>query len=165
MLPTRWTNEGTFSPFDSLFRLRNELDRFFDRTYGEAGMMADRAWTLPVDVTETDEHYRYVFEVPGFRREDLELTLEGGLLTVTGERRWPHEEGETEGRSPRRTERRYGRFVRSVRLPGNVNLDEVEAVCENGLLTVTVPRSAETRPRRIQIGSGAERRQLAGTAN
>jgi len=166
MLPNNWSSGIFVSPFEGLLRFRNELDRAFNRTWGNMGMERFHgAWSFSVDVYETPETYRYVFEVPGFSREDLDVTVENGVLTVTAERDLPSQEiSEEEGRRFRHLERPYGRFTRSLRLPGNAILDQVDATCENGLLTVVLPKSAEARPRRIQIGSGEGRRQIAGTA-
>ena len=165
MLPNRWMDTGWKTPFDGLLRFRNEIDRVFDRMQGEGwNTWTDDSWGFPVDMTETGHEYRYTFEVRGFAREDLDVTLENGVLTVEGERHAPTTEtAEGDTRTHRRGERRYGRFLRSVRLPTNALVDEVDATCENGLLTVSVPKSAEARPRRIEIESGRGQRQLTGS--
>jgi HSP20 family protein len=79
--------------------------------------------------------------------------VENGVMTVAGEKRLVRREGETDDQY-RLFERRYGRFVRSFRLPPTVNTDRMSAVCEDGVLTIAVPRAEEARPRKIEVRSG-----------
>lgn len=164
MLPMQLTGGGVGSPFDGLLGLRDQIDRIFSRAYDEVGLeRGDRHWSIPVDLVETDDAYRFTFEVPGFARDDLDVTLDSGFLTVSGHRPAAVENLEDEERKFRHMERRFGRFSRTLRLPGNASVDEVDAVCENGVLTVTVPKRADARPRRIPIGT-ERRRKIAGAA-
>lgn len=165
MLPTRLNGGSFFSPFDGLLQLRRGLDEMVNRLEGEFPTVEGvRSWAFPMDYHETEDAYHYVFDVPGFSLEDLDVTLENGVLTVSGMRHHPHRSGE-EGEQWRQwhTERRFGRFQRSIRLPNNTLTDELEATCRDGQLTVRVPKSQEARPRRIEIGTGPARREIASS--
>jgi HSP20 family protein len=151
MIPSVWTRATTASPFETLYGVRRQLDRLFDEFSTGAD---DTGWSMPTEVVETDDELRFHMEVPGLRPEDIELTVENGVLTVAGEKKLERREGEGED-NYRLLERRYGRYTRSFRLPSTVATDRVNASCENGVLTIRMPKSEESRPRRIQV-SGSE---------
>lgn len=156
MIPTIWNRR--LSPLGTLNEMRREMDRLF-------GSLPDwtepAAWMVPADVRETDDAVEYTIEIPGMRPEDINLTVENDVLTVSGEKKFEREEGK-EDSGYHLTERRYGRFERSFRVPASVKADDVTANYENGVLTVTLPRAEESRPRRIQVKSGNGRRIGAG---
>ncbi len=106
------------------------------------------------DVIETEDQIRVTVELPGMTVEDVDLSLENNVLTLSGEKK---EERHDEGDTWHLSERRYGRFSRSFVLPRDVEHDKIEARFDNGVLTVTIPKSEKARRRRIQIGNGAER--------
>ena len=139
------------TPYDTLFGVRRELDRMFE----QVASAQDRGWDAPADVIETESEIRFMLEVPGIRPEDIEVTVENGVLTVAGEKQVVRREGET-AEQYRLVERRYGRFTRSFRLPPTVSPDRVSATCENGLLSITLPRAEEAKPRRIQVQTGTQ---------
>ncbi len=123
------------NPFDRLF------DEFFsdsDRSFGQLGP----AFSPKLDVSEIEEAFKVSAELPGLDEADLDVSLERGVLTISGEKK---SKSEDKGENYHRVERRYGSFKRSVRLPVDVQLDRVEAVLKNGLLTVTLPKVAEAR--------------------
>jgi HSP20 family protein len=105
------------------------------------------------DVVETQDEIRVVVELPGMQPENVELSLENNVLTISGEKR---EERREEDRDNRwhLSERRYGRFSRSFVLPRDVEQDRIEAHFESGVLNVTIPKSERARPRRIEIQGG-----------
>jgi HSP20 family protein len=100
-------------------------------------------------------------EVPGVKPEDLDITLEDGLLTIQGERRFTSESSEEQYH---RVERRYGSFRRSITLPSQVKADAIEASFDNGVLEVVVPKAEEAKPRKISVRAGGGRQQVAGTS-
>jgi HSP20 family protein len=110
------------------------------------------------DVLETEKEIRVMVEMPGMRPDDIEIGLENNVLTISGEK---HEEAERGG--DRATwhvsERRYGQFSRSFLLPRDVEHDRIEADFDNGVLTVSIPKSERARRRRIEVrsGEGAQR--------
>ncbi len=131
---TRWG----FDPFE-------DIERFATRAFGEDGVMPVR-----VDFREDANSYFLEVDVPGFAKEDLEVTLEDGVLTVSGERK---HEALQEGENILHSERLVGRFSRGVRLPDQVKDDTVSAELKNGVLTVTVSKADEVKPRRIEVKS------------
>jgi len=129
---------------DPFFR---SLDQFFgDESLFKGG--ARDGWVPAVDVRETDESFVFTAELPGLTKEDVSITLEDNVLTLAGERRFEKEEGKNEFR---RIERSYGRFTRSFTLPNDVDNDHVQANYGDGLLTVTVPKTEKSKPRKIEI--------------
>lgn len=141
------------------------LDRLFDDVMNEvsgAAFGTGRTHTTfvpAIDVRANDDEVVFVCDVPGMSHGDLELTLEGGVLTIRGHRRY--EGGENErvwlGRS-------YGQFVRSFTLPEGIDADKLSADLSNGVLTIRLPKTPRARPRRIQIGCGDGQKQLAQNA-
>lgn len=131
------------------------FDRFFgtdpfraELTFPWRENLADRAWMPAVDVKETDEAFVLIAELPGLSKKDIHITLEDGVLTLAGERRFEKEENKD---NYHRIERAYGSFNRSFSLGGGVEADKVQAAFKDGVLTVSVPKAAETRPRQIEI--------------
>ena len=95
-------------------------------------------------------------ELPGFKENEIQVQMEGGVLTLRGERR--HEE-EKEGRTFHRRERSYGQFVRSFTLPNNVDRDRIKASFSNGLLEIELPKREEAKPKQIPIGGGGKTKE------
>ncbi|MHB8734052.1 MAG: Hsp20/alpha crystallin family protein [Terriglobales bacterium] len=106
-------------------------------------------WTPRADIHETEKALVIEFDLPGVKQEDLDLKTEKGTLTVRGERR-PSANPE----NYRRVERTYGAFTRVFTLPEYVNQEEIEASYNHGVLTLTLPKRAETRPKQIQVHVG-----------
>jgi HSP20 family protein len=116
------------------------------------------------DVVELDDEIQVIAELPGVRLDDLDLTLEANVLTISGEKQDLRGETERQGRY-HLFERRWGRFNRSFVLPREVDHEHVSASFESGVLTVRIPKAERSRPRRIQIQSGdGEKRLEAETA-
>ena len=106
------------------------------------------AWVPPVDVRETDNSYVFAAELPGLTKDDVEITLEDNLLTLSGERELG-EKGEDE--NYHRVERSHGKFSRSFSLPSQVDNSKVAASFQDGVLTIEVPKSEQAKPRKIEI--------------
>lgn len=126
----------------------SDLDRVFDAALGAAPSMS--GWTPAVDVSESTDAYTVTAELPGLDPKEVEITVENGVMSISGEKQDAFENTETSGRHV--VERRYGRFQRNFSLPRSVDADKVEAHFENGLLTVTLPKAEKAKPRRIKIG-------------
>ncbi|HEY8469622.1 MAG TPA: Hsp20/alpha crystallin family protein [Longimicrobiales bacterium] len=150
-------SDPVFSRMDGLWK---DFDRLFTNVFA-TDWLSTGAWVPPVEVEETGEHIRYVLEVPGIRPEDISVTVERNILTVSGEKK---EERSAENATCHLTERRYGRFTRRFQLPARVDADAVAARHENGLLTITLPKVPAARPRQIRIETG-EAPQLAETSD
>jgi HSP20 family protein len=109
------------------------------------------AWAPALDISERKDAYLVTVELPGIEAEDLEITMEDGLLTIQGERQFAHESSEQQFH---RVERRYGAFRRSITLPAQVQAEQIEASFENGVLQIVVPKMEEAKPKRIQVRPG-----------
>lgn len=126
-------------------RLINEFDRLFETP---AGWQAPRNWELELDVTEKGDVYTVKASVPGLNPDDIEITLEDNTLAIQGE--FVSEE-ENENERYHLRERRTGSFSRTVNFPVLVNAEAVAASYEHGVLTLTVPKAEEVKPKRIGI--------------
>ena len=135
------------SALDITFR---DMDRFLGGLLGptQSTGLDSQEWVPAVDVRETDEAFTFSVELPGLAKEEIEISIEDKVLTLSGERKWEEEEDRN---SYRRIERSYGSFSRSFTLPGDVNAEKVEAVSKDGVLTIKVPKAPESRPQRIEI--------------
>jgi HSP20 family protein len=149
--PSRYRDEG--DPFMTLHR---EMNRLFDDVFrgfdltpiGGVGRMA--GWPS-VEVSETDEDVRISAELPGLEEKDVEVLMGDGVLTIRGEKK-----SEIDDKERAFSERYYGRFERRIPLAWDVEEDKIDAGFKNGVLTVTMPKSAESKPnvKRIAINRG-----------
>lgn len=154
---------GNVTPFGgglgSLFGLRREIDRVFDDVYG--GSASRATWTPTANVREGKDAVLLEMELPGITPEQVDISIENDMLTVSGEKREERREGEEEGRYYL-VERSYGSFSRSFSLPAGIDADQVDASFDNGLLTIRIPRAALPQPRRVQISSTGTREVTSG---
>ena len=153
--------ESSLEPWSDL---RREIDRLFDSVagapLGSQGAAGMQSWAPPMDIEDQEDLIRVSFEIPGVNRDDVMVTVENGVLTVAGEKRFERTSGD-ENSGPYSVERRYGRFERSLSLPQSVDTEKVSAQYENGVLTLELPKSAESRKRKIAIDwrkNGAQKR-------
>lgn len=135
-------------PFRDLLNLQNEMTRLFGRAYGDEAEGTRSTWVPPIDIYETQDSYKVVAELPGFGPEDVDVTVNEGQLTIRGERKFYDEVSEE---NFHRVERRFGAFQRIVSLPQQVQADKVEAAFDKGVLTVSIPKAEQAKPRRIEI--------------
>jgi HSP20 family protein len=142
-----------WEPAREVDSLQSEVNRVFDAFFGTAGGGSrTRRWVPAMDLVETDDHLVLKADLPGMRREDVEIEIKDGVLTVAGERRTDHEE-KSEGFY--RVERAFGRFSRSLTLPDGVDADSIAAEFEDGVLEVRIPKPEERKPHRVAIGAGS----------
>jgi HSP20 family protein len=156
-------NLARWDPFQDLLAIQDEMNQLFGQVMGQGSRAKEagaRAWAPALDIAERNDAYVVTVEVPGVKPEELNITLENGVLTISGERRF---ETETKEEQFHRIERRYGAFRRSVTLPDRVTADAVEASFEDGLLQVVVPKAEEAKPKRIEIRAG--RPSVEGTSS
>jgi HSP20 family protein len=152
---TRW------DPFQDLRDAQEEMaqmtqmSQMLARALGlqgqQQGSGTAMAWAPALDISERKDAYLVTVELPGVEAEDLEITLEDGLLTIQGERHFAHDSSEQQFH---RVERRYGAFRRSITLPAQVQAEQIEASFDNGVLQILVPKMEEATPKRIQIRPG-----------
>ena len=141
-----------WNPLRELEEMSDQLNRFFSRqdTQRSNGkeIMTVADWTPSVDITETEEEFHIKAELPEVKKEDVQVTLDNGVLTLQGERK---EEREEKGRKVHRIERSYGRFVRSFALPDLVDTAKVKAEFKDGILHLHLPKSEKARPKAIEV--------------
>lgn len=141
----------TRTPARSLRTLQSEIDQVFDRLFPSSGDYeegAARVWAPRTDMVETSDNYVIRLDLPGMKKEDLHINLQDRQLSVSGER---HHEQQNEDSEFVRVERSFGRFYRSFTLPRTVKESDIKANYENGVLTITVPKAEESKPRQIKI--------------
>ena len=140
-----------WNPFRELEDIQNRLSSLFGRTslrgLGEESMTVSE-WTPLVDLAEDDKEYLIKAELPEVKKEDVKVTVENGVLTITGERKFEKEE---ENKKYHRIERAYGSFMRSFTLPQDAAGDKVNAEFKDGVLKVHLPKSAEAKPKSIDV--------------
>ena len=141
------------SPFGEMLSLRNAMDRLFDETFWRPtwGARGLEEWQLPLDVQTTADALIVKAALPGIRPDDVDITIDGTTLTIQGRLNEEREEDE-QGYLVR--EIRRGSFSRSVALTSDLKTDEAKASFENGIVTLTIPKAEQAKPRRIPIGSG-----------
>ena len=140
-----------FEPLGELARLQRQVDSLFGEMFG-GNSPARVGWTPSVDVEKTADSMVYTLDLPGLRAEDVNIEAQNGVLLISGERTYEQEE-KHEGYFVR--ERSHGTFARSFSLPQGVRTDDITAQFEDGVLKVTVPLPEETKPKRIEVRTGA----------
>jgi HSP20 family protein len=141
MLLTRYEPWGLFGPF------RNEVNR--TRTDNRAARSSiERDWIPAVDIREEADRFVLVADIPGVARDQLDITLEKGVLTITGERAATHREEDGEYR---RRERAHGRFARQFTLPDTVDAEHISATVSDGVLEIVIARAKQQQPRKIPV--------------
>ena len=137
-------------PSRNLSDLQSEMNRLFDGVFGHpASVASERLWMPRCDLWETNDDLVVTFELPGVSEKDVTVSITGDLLTVKGERRWTDQA--QEDRSYHRVERAYGKFERSLQVSVPVQPNKVKATYRDGMLTVTLPKAEDVKPRDIKI--------------
>lgn len=153
MAMERWRPFANLVERDQFRDMQTEMNRVFDNFFGRptsaASAMSGRVWMPVVDMYETNDALVLNFEVPGVREKDIALSITGDLLTVKGERQFSQELRDD---NSFHTERVYGKFERSIRLPMPVQAARVKATYRDGVLEVNLPKAEEIRPKEIKIG-------------
>ena len=146
---TRW------NPFREMEDLQRRMSTLFDWSpFRRSTLIADEEnitvpeWAPLVDIAEDDKEYLIKVELPEVNKDDVQVTVEGGTLTISGERK---AEKEQKGRKFHRVERYYGRFERSFAIPDDAEPDNVKAEFKDGVLRVHLPKSEKARPKQIEV--------------
>jgi HSP20 family protein len=136
--------------FGRLSSLRDELDRLFESPWTELARASQllSGWTPALDIHEDKDNFIVRAELPGMKREHIDVSLHDGALSVSGERKL---EQKYEKADVYRTERFFGKFQRTVTLPAPVAADKVKAQYQDGILTVTLPKTEEAKPKQIEV--------------
>ena len=150
MAIVRWTD-----PFREFAQLQDRLNRAFTETHGRSdeGLLSSGSWLPPVDIYQNGQHELVLkAELPDLTREDIDVTVDKGTLTIKGEKKFSTE---VKDEQFHRSERQYGVFSRSFSLPPSVDPSRVAAEYKNGLLTVKLPMREEAKPRQIKVDVAA----------
>ena len=139
-----------WNPYRELEAMSREMDRMMGEPFGASTKR--NGFAPAFDLSETEGEYLVEAELPGVKAEDVSITLDGGVLTISGETR---QEKKDEGQSYFRVERSYGSFRRSVALPRAVRPDAISAELNEGILTVRIPKAEEAKPRQIPVAGKA----------
>ena len=157
---TRW------DPFQDLRSAQEEMAQMSPMLahalglHGQQGSSRATAWAPALDISERKDAYLVTVELPGVEADDLQITLDDGLLTIQGEQYFAHDSSEQHFH---RVERRYGAFRRSITLPAHVMAEGIEASFEDGVLQILVPKMEEAKPKRIQVRPGPATIPAAGS--
>ncbi|GAB5491211.1 MAG: Hsp20/alpha crystallin family protein [Phototrophicaceae bacterium] len=141
-----------WNPLREMVDMQRQLDRVFDEmntNFAQGDLTQTGNW-LAFDIHENEDNYIVQADLPGFNSDDINITLHENTLTVSAENK---REELSEGERQVISERRYGRFQRSIRLPETVDSERVEANFDNGVLTLEIAKSEVTKPRQIPVNS------------
>jgi HSP20 family protein len=137
-----------FDPFEEMTLLRDRMDHLWSHMTVEGEKPLAVAWSPTADIIETKDETVIQAELPGIDDDNLQVSVDDGLLTIKGVR---NAEKETEEKGFRRIERPYGTFLRSFTVPPNIQAEKITAIFANGLLEVHLPKKEETKPLSIKV--------------
>ena len=138
-----------WDPFSELLSLKDDFDRIFRDFMGFYPAETLReGWLPPVDIKETPDNIVVSVEVPGMKKEDIKVVLNGNQLTISGERKMEKEEKDE---TYHRIERAYGKFQRTITLPVELDESKVKASYEQGVLRITLPKAEKAKPKEIKV--------------
>ena len=141
-----------YEPASLVSQLQDEINRVFTTLSGAEGSSgATSTWVPPVDITEYADRFELQVDLPGVAPEKVEITLEDGVLSLSGEREMEVRRADDGGETRMRIERGHGRFFRRFVLPETVDAERVQASGRNGVLAITIPKQAKALPRRIKV--------------
>jgi HSP20 family protein len=158
-------NTTRYNPFQKMQSLQEDINRLFttglDPQWEDQGL-GRGVWDPHVDIYENKDQISLEVELPGMKKEDIHLTFENNVLTVSGERRF---EKPDEGRNYHRVERSYGTFTRSFTLPNTVSGEGITAEYRDGVLRLSLSKKEEVKARRIEIaGEGSDQKAMSAKA-
>lgn len=140
---TKW---DPFREIDNIFS--KYLTHVNQPSIGTQELLASGDWAPRADIAETDSEFTIKVEIPEIKREEIKITIDNGVLNISGERKHEKEEKNTKYH---RIERHYGKFLRSFSLPDNVTEEQVDAQFEGGVLTLHLPKTEKSKPKQIEI--------------
>jgi HSP20 family protein len=148
----RWQRPllNTWSQLDQLTGLRDEIDRLFESPLADwtRSSRVFSGWSPALDLHEDADKFTVTVELPGMKKDEIDISLHDGGLSISGERKT---DNKFENAGVYRSERYVGRFQRTVQLPARVAADRVSAQYKDGVLTVTLPKSEEAKPKQITV--------------
>ncbi len=140
-------------PMREMINIQEEMNRLFDRFFSRDLLAEDEFvslgdWSPSVDIKEDKEEYVVTAELPGMKKDDVQITFSNGTLKIEGERQ---KEKEEKNVNYHRVERVYGKFCRSFQLPSSIQQNKISAEFKDGILTVHLPKSEEAKPKVIEV--------------
>jgi HSP20 family protein len=147
-----------YNPFGELLNLHTQMDRLFDEVVQDSRTAGPVAALLPLDIKQTDKDVVIVASLPGFKPEEVEVTIEDGVLTIQARR----EESAESNDGYLRRERHWGSLYRQVALPWEVKADQAKATFDKGVLTLTLPKAPSAQPIKVQVNSTEGKQVPAG---
>lgn len=147
-----WRKRDAWQPFRELESLQSEMNKLFDLSLGRwpertTGLM-EGAWSPAVDVYDSKDNIMVKADIPGIKKEDIDVSVHGDILTIKGEKK---QETETKEKGFIKTERFYGSFNRAVALPVEVDASKVKASYKGGVLELVLPKKEEAKPKQIKV--------------
>jgi HSP20 family protein len=144
----RRSKRDLWDPLDLFADFQDEMNRWFSSARRHRGDGASRFFDPNIDFTEDENQYLVKADLPGIRKEDVDISITGHMLTIKGERK---EELEKKGKSFYHAERTFGSFQRTIELPTEVDMDQVKATYKDGVLELAIPKSEKTKPKQIKV--------------
>ena len=143
----------TWKPMTDLLRIHDEMNRIVEDFFGRRPLYrpaegSDWDWVPAVDVSETGDQFEVRVEIPGVSEKDISLSVTDNVLTLKGEKK---RESKEKNGNYHRVERSYGRFQRSFTLPRNLQTEKTNATFKNGVLTISIPKAEEIKPKEVPI--------------
>lgn len=147
----KWNRENALDPARDFERLQNEINKLFDLSYPDAGGLFDRHVNPAVDIIETPDDFKVMIDVPGVERKDLDISIARNVVTIKGEK---HVEKKGDKAKRYRSDSWSGSFQRTLSLPETVDPDKVSAELKNGVLTISLAKREEVKPKQISVKVG-----------
>ncbi len=148
MTLVRWQPRQVPNPWPRLDALQRHFNRLFDSALTDDENMNPVEWSPRVDVVELENEYKISTELPGLKKENVKIEVQKDMLTISGEKQSEHEKKD---RNIHISERVYGSFSRSFRLPSNTEPDKIKAEFKDGVLNLALPKTEEAKPKQIEI--------------
>lgn len=137
-----------YHPWAHSGRLHDEFRQVFGRLFGDSDQPAASQWAPRVDIREEDQRFVILADIPGVDPKEIEVSMDKGVLSIRGERK---SETTEENGKLKRVERSYGSFFRSFALPDSADADGISAAGKHGVLEISIPKKAQTTPRKIEV--------------
>ncbi len=137
-----------WNPYRELMNVHEQLNRFLDEPGGQPSDSAYGGWFPAIDLREEEKRFVIEADLPGVKKDDIQIEVENNVLALRGERRFDHE---AKKENYHRIERAYGKFMRSFTLPARIDASEIAASHNNGILEIVIPKAKEALPQKIEI--------------
>jgi HSP20 family protein len=147
MALVRWKNYGELNPWSPLRELEGQFNRFFGELARDFDL-SDGGWSPAVDFKEGEHEYTLEADLPGMKKEEIDVTVMDNCITLRGERK---RETESNDKGVHRVERRYGTFERTFEIPGGFDAENINAHFDGGVLRVTLPKREEAKPKQVEV--------------